>query len=258
MAELLRCKELGALNGINHGFFTRKGGVSKDPLYASLNCGFGSGDKTGNVAKNRDRVTIALGVGPEQLITPYQTHSADVAIASNPWAHKDAPKADAIVTKTKKLAIAILTADCTPVLFADEKAGVIGAAHAGWRGAIGGILEATIDAMVAQGAKRGDIRAAIGPCLNQPNYEVGPEFIKEFNDKDPEYLEFFGQDEASQGTYFNLPGFVIHRIEGAGLKKISGSGVCTYENESKFFSYRRNTHQKLKDYGRQISAIVLT
>ena len=258
MAEFLRCKVLGALEGINHGFFTRKGGVSKDPLYASLNCGFGSGDETANVAKNRDRVTIALGVGPDQLITPYQTHSADVAIASTPWRHQEAPKADAIVTGRKGLAIAILTADCTPVLFADEKAGVIGAAHAGWRGAIGGILEATIDAMVAQGANRSNIRAAIGPCLNQPNYEVGPEFIEEFRCANPDYLQFFGKHDDMPRPHFDLSGFVAHRLEEAGLKEISDSGVCTYENESKFFSYRRNTHQKLEDYGRQISAIVLT
>lgn len=257
MAEFLKSKNLEGLEGIQHGFFTRQGGVSEG-LYASLNCGFGSDDETECVAQNRQRVCAELGCETSEINTPYQTHSADVVVADEGWSRQEAPNADAIVTRKAGLVIGILTADCAPVLFADEKAGIIGAAHAGWRGAIGGILEATIEAMIAQGARRSDIRAAVGPCLHQDNYEIGSEFEEQFIKTHSDYKQYFKVVEKSGRSHFDLPGFVLARLEGAGLEKTAYSALCTYENESQFFSYRRNCHKKLPDYGRQVSAIVLT
>ena len=242
---------------IKHGFFTRKGGVS-DGIYASLNCGFGSADAQANVTENRRRVAGELGVASSHLITPYQTHSADVVIATIPWNLNDAPKADAIVTQRKGLAVGILSADCTPVLFADFNAGIIGAAHAGWRGAIGGILEATLEAMVTEGADLSSIQVSIGPCLHQASFEVGPEFEEQFIETAPEYAQFFTQKTNNIRPQFDLPGFIMHRLSRAGVIGATDLASCTYLNESLFYSYRRNTHKKLPDYGRQISAIVLT
>ena len=257
MARFIESDNLGYLGGIRHGFFTRKGGVS-DGLYAWLNCGFGSDDNHTNVAANRARIAARLKTNTANLITPYQTHSATVVVATQPWTPEKAPKADAIVTQTTGLAIGILTADCAPVIFADIKAGIIAVAHAGWRGAIGGILEATIEAMVCEGARRNDIKAALGPCLHQPSYEVGPEFRANFNAANPDYSRYFSKNGDNQRPFFDLPGFVMHRLKHAGLTTIANLDLCTYENESLFFSYRRNTHQNCSDYGRQISAIVLT
>ena len=262
MVEFLQGENLkgGNLRGggaVKHGFFTRKNGAS-DGIYASLNCGFGSGDAQANVTENRRRVAGELGVASSHLITPYQTHSADVVVATAPWTKEDAPKADAIVTKQKGLAVGVLSADCTPVLFADFNAGVIGAAHAGWRGAIDGILEATLEAMIIEGADLGSIQAAVGPCLHQASFEVGPEFDAQFIQTATEYAQFFTQMPNSIRSRFDLPGFVMHRLNRAGVIGATDLANCTYLNESLFYSYRRNTHKKLPDYGRQISAIVLT
>ena len=258
MAEFLRSKNLENLSRIKHGFFTRKGGVSADDTYASLNCGFGSNDSAANVTQNRARVARALGAQKSSLITPYQTHSADVIVATEAWTPDKAPKADAVVTTKKGLAIGILTADCGPVLLADEKAGIVAAAHAGWRGAIGGVLEATIATMIRLGAKRSRISSALGPCLHQACYEVGPEFQAQFTETDPDYARFFSHIGNNERPHFDLPGFIMYRLEQAGLEEIANTATCTYENESLFFSFRRNTHQNSGDYGRQISAIVLT
>ena len=269
MAEYKTCENLNALGSIKHGFFTRKGGVSSG-VYSSLNCGFGSDDRHEDVRENRNRLVRALGVADAPLISPYQIHSADVAIAVEAWGPNEgvtkgltegpneAPKADAIVTKTRRLAIGVLSADCTPILFCDENAGVIGAAHAGWRGAVGGIIEATIEAMISIGASKNNIRAGVGPCLHQKSFEVGLDFYDQFIAVAPEYDQFFIQNSNQERPHFDMPGFVMHRLREAGITNTENTSLCTYENESLFFSYRRNTHQKCSDYGRQMSAIVLT
>lgn len=258
MAEYFQSDTLNSLSRIRHGFFSRNGGVSTG-IYAALNCGYGSDDAHDNVAVNRQKVAQALGMkDAASLITPYQTHSSDVIVVSEPWHPGEAPKADAIITREKGLAIGILTADCGPVLFADEKSGLIAAAHAGWRGALGGILGAVVEKMVVEGAERDNIRAAIGPCLHQPSYEVAEEFKREFITDNPEHTRFFAQIPGRDRPHFDLPAFISHQLTMSGLTNITTSGHCTYENESLFFSYRRNCHQNITDYGRQIAAIVLT
>ncbi len=258
MAEFLESENLKGLSGIRHGFFTRNGGISSG-LYTSLNCGYGSGDDPANVSANRSRVIGALGLkNGSSVITPYQTHSADVAVADRAWERDRAPRADAVITGARGLAIGILSADCGAVLFADEKAGLIAAAHAGWRGSIDGVLEATVDRLVLEGAERSRISAAIGPCLHQQSYEVGPEFMEAFIARDPAYAAFFVENSDTKRPHFDLPAFIMNRLRGAGLEDIACTGLCTCENESQFFSYRRNFRQNAPDYGRQITAIVLT
>lgn len=239
------------LDGIQHGFFTRKGGASSG-VFAGLNCGFGSSDQHEIVAINRDRVAAAMGNG--HLCAVHQHHSADVVVLDS--ANDDRPKADALVTKTPGLILSILTADCQPVLFADRNAGVVGAAHAGWKGAMDGVLGNTVTAMVGLGAKRDNITAVIGPSISQRAYEVGPEFLERFIDSDPDSARFFAQGAA--GKYqFDLPGYGLHCLRSAGVAEANWTRHCTYSDPARFFSYRRSVHKKQADYGRLIAAIRL-
>lgn len=242
------------LSGTQHGFFTRIGGASTG-VFEGLNCGAGSSDQAAIVTTNRARVAEAMGVKPDHLASLYQVHSADVVTLDTALAGQK-PKADAMVTATPGIALAILTADCQPVLFADREAGVIGAAHAGWRGALDGVLEATVEAMEALGASRDHIRAVVGPSISQKNYEVGPEFLERFTDNAPENAEFF--INSSEGKYlFDLPGYGVSRLRAMGLASASWTQHCTYADPARFFSYRRATHRAEADYGRLISAIRL-
>ena len=243
--------------GIRHAFFTRHGGVSEG-VYASLNGGWGSRDARANVIENRARMAAAIGVQPEALLLAYQIHSADVVVADTPWARDAAPKADAVVTRVPGLAVAVTTADCGPVLFADPQAGVVAATHAGWKGAFSGILEATIAAMEKLGADRARIVAALGPMIRQPSYEVGPEFMDRFVAADPGYARFFASGTRAGHAMFDLPGFIAARLRQAGLAIIEDTGLCTYAEPDRFFSYRRATHRAEPDYGRHIAAIALT
>ncbi|WP_350335058.1 peptidoglycan editing factor PgeF [Coralliovum pocilloporae] len=241
---------------IRHGFFTRQNGQSTG-LYHSRNCGLGSGDERETVVKNRESVALALGVDGDSLATPYQIHGITVHVADGPVAEEARPKADAIVTKTPGLAIGIVTADCGPVLFADPDAQIVGAAHAGWKGASSGVLEATIDTMVAQGAERHRITAVLGPTISQRNYEVGPEFVERLLTLDEDNSAFFIPSTRADHAMFDLPGYILSRLRGCGLASATATGHCTYEDETAFFSYRRATHRSEPDYGRQISAIAL-
>jgi len=237
-----------------HGFFTRKGGASSG-IFSGLNCGPGSSDQAGAVAKNRARVARALQVSPENLLTLHQVHSADVHAVSQPFA-AGSIKGDALVTTTPGLALAMLSADCAPVLFADAHAGVIGAAHAGWKGALFGVLNATLDAMQALGADRARISAVIGPTISQKAYEVGPEFLDTFLSEDPEHSRFFANGSGDR-YQFDLPSFVLHRLRAAGVGSAAWTGHCTYSDANRFYSYRRGVHAKEADYGRLISSIRL-
>ncbi|MCE9522545.1 MAG: peptidoglycan editing factor PgeF [Alphaproteobacteria bacterium] len=247
---------LSDIAGVAHGFFGRQGGVSEG-IYASLNCGFGSNDDVERVTQNRRRVAERLGSREERLITVYQIHSADVVTVDAPWARGEAPKADAMVTNVKGIALGVLAADCTPVLFADATAGVIGSAHAGWKGAIGGVAQATVRAMEALGAERGRIRAAIGPCIGPASYEVGPEFFARFNDEANANRTFFRPSARESHFLFDLPGFVAARLAAFGVSAVDRLNLCTYEHAEHYFSYRRTTHRGESDYGRNISAIML-
>ncbi|MBO6774392.1 MAG: peptidoglycan editing factor PgeF [Marinibacterium sp.] len=241
------------LNGVRHGFFTRRGGVSSG-VFRGLNCGLGSSDQAEAVRINRSRVAQAMQVDDDALISVHQVHSPDVVTVETTML--DRPKADAMVTATPGLVLTILTADCQPVLFSDPNTGVVGAAHAGWRGALDGVLEATIDAMIALGAKRNCIKAVIGPSISQRAYEVGPEFFDQFMDDDPDNARFFagGQDDRMQ---FDLPAFGLHRLQTAGIAAAQWTRHCTYHDPDRFYSYRRTTHAGEADYGRMISAIRL-
>lgn len=242
------------LKGMTHGFFSRKGGVSSG-IYAGLNCGFGSSDQREAVALNRSRAATALAVPPERLLSVHQIHSPVVVVADRVgW--KERPRADAMVSITPGVALGILTADCAPVLFADRENGVVGAAHAGWRGALDGVLDATIDAMIRLGAERGQIRAVVGPSISLRNYEVGPEFFERFRDEEAGYERFFGPGTGDR-LRFDLPGFVLFRLRDAGVGEAEWIGRCTYADPERFFSYRRSTHAGDPDYGRLISAIRL-
>ena len=236
-----------------HGFFTRKGGASSG-IFAGLNCGAGSSDLAEVVQINRARVAEALGLAPTALVGLHQVHSADVVHLTAP--PKAPVKADGMVTATPGLGLAILTADCQPVLFADPVARVIGAAHAGWRGAQGGVLEATVESMVALGAKRANIAATIGPTISQKAYEVGPEFFETFTDDDPTTQRFFAQGQGDR-MLFDLPAYGLHRLRAAGVGQAHWTRHCTYSDPDRFYSYRRTTHAKEADYGRLISVIRL-
>jgi YfiH family protein len=242
-------------SGIRHGFFTRQGGVSEG-IYTSLNCGLGSADAREAVAENRARVARRLGGDPARLLSVHQVHSPLALIVDAPWPAA-APKADALVTRTPGLAVGVLAADCAPVLFADPEARVVGAAHAGWRGALSGVIEATLDAMESLGARRDRIGAAVGPCISQEAYEVGKEFQATFLQADPANAVFFGQGADEDHVQFDLPGYCLQRLRSAGIAKSESLAVCTYSNESNFFSYRRSTHRGEPDYGRQISAMLI-
>ena len=255
--KVVAAKTLSYLPGIRHGFFTRQGGVSTG-IYSSLNCGLGSNDDPARVLTNRDLVTRHLDAAAGQLVTVYQTHSALALIIDQPFPDGAIPKADAIVTRTPGIVVAALAADCAPVLFADPKAKVVAAAHAGWRGAVGGIVESTIAAMAELGAKRSDIHAAIGPCIQQEHYEVGAEFEAQFLLAAPGNAKFFSIPPAKTKAHFDLPGFITDRLTVAGIASVTHSPLCTYADPQSFFSYRRTTHRGEPDYGRQISAIVVT
>jgi len=256
-AGMVQAASLAALPGIRHGFFTRAGGVS-DGIYASLNGGIGSRDDAGKVAQNRARMAAALAVAPERLLTPYQTHSADVVIAETPWTPATRPRADAIVTRARGLAIGVTTADCGPVLFADAEAGVIGAAHAGWRGALAGVLEATIGALERCGAARSRLVAALGPMIRQANYEVGPEFVARFTAADAANARFFQPSARPGHALFDLAGYIAARLQHAGIAQIEDVACCTYAWPAAFFSFRRSTHLGEADYGRHVNALALT
>jgi purine-nucleoside/S-methyl-5'-thioadenosine phosphorylase / adenosine deaminase len=253
---MLQAESLAALTGVCHAFFTRNGGVSTG-LYASLNGGVGSGDAPANVADNRARMAATLGVSPENFITAYQIHSPEVVTVARPWTSNARPRADAIVTRTEGLAVGISTADCAPVLFADARARVVGAAHAGWRGALAGVIEATIDAMEQCGADRADIVAGLGPMIRQPNYEVGPEFVARFRAADAGNEHYFRPSKRSGHALFDLAGYIAAQLAAAGVRQIEDLGRCTYADEGAFFSYRRSVHRGEADYGRHINAIAL-
>jgi polyphenol oxidase len=254
---MLQASSLATLSGIRHAFFTRSGGVSQG-VYASLNGGVGSGDGPEKVTENRARMAAALGVSADRLITPFQIHSPDVVVAQKPWTRDDRPRADAVVTQVPQLAIGVSTADCGPVLFADSDAGVIGAAHAGWRGALSGVIEATVAAMERLGAKRTRIAAALGPTIRQANYEVGPEFIEGFLAADPANSRYFKPSQREEHAMFDLCGYIAQRVEQSGLKQFEDLGLCTYDEPERFFSFRRSTHRAEPDYGRHINAIALS
>jgi YfiH family protein len=248
--EILTSDSLGP---VRHGFFTRRGGASSG-IFAGLNCGAGSSDQTEIVEINRSRVADAMGVAPDHLLGVHQTHSTKVIVATGPMAEK--PKADALVTATPGVALSVLSADCQPVLFADAVAGVIGAAHAGWRGALDGVLHATVDAMVGLGATCDNIHAVIGPCISQRAYEVGPEFFEDFLAQDPQSARFFAQGTGDR-MLFDLPAFGLAHLRSAGVASADWTRHCTYSDAERFYSYRRATHLKEADYGRLIAAITL-
>lgn len=245
------------LPGIAHGFFTRQGGVSSG-LYDSLNIGLGSDDKREDVIENRRRIAEKLSVAADHLVSPHQIHSADVIAVEGPWADKADRRADALVTDRKGVALGVATADCGPVLFADAEAGVIGAAHSGWKGALGGILQNTLSAMETLGARRDRIVAVLGPTISQTAYEVGPEFKARFAESVPAYASYFVPSDTPDHHRFDLPSFIIDRLSDAGVRIAANLGHCTYGDEERFYSYRRTTHRNEPDYGRLMSAIVLT
>jgi YfiH family protein len=244
-----------AFPNIAHAFFTREGGVSTG-IYQSLNGGRGSADDKAAVEENRRRMASVLG-SDLPLATPYQVHSADAVIATQPWTLEDAPKADAVVTATPGLAIGIGTADCGPILLADPERGVIAAAHAGWKGAFTGIIEATLVRMEELGARRERITAALGPCIRQPSYEVGPEFVDRLVAADAANAAFFIPSRNAGHHMFDLGGFIVSRLGAAGIARTEDLGLDTYTDEERFYSYRRVTHRGEPDYGRLIAAIAL-
>lgn len=254
---MLQALSLAELDGLHHAFFTRAGGVSQG-VYATLNGGTGSNDATERIVENRARMAAILGVSADRLLTAYQIHSPDVVTVDEPWTQQTRPRADAIVTRTPRLAIGVSTADCGPLLFADSEARVIGAAHAGWRGALTGVIEATVAAMEKLGADRARIVAALGPTISQPNYEVGPEFVARFTAADADNARFFAASPKSGHAMFDLPGYIATRTERAGIVNFEDLALCTYAEPDRFYSFRRATHRNEPDYGRHINAIALT
>lgn len=250
---------LAGIRGVRHAFFTRQGGVSQG-VYGSLNMGYGSDDEREAITENRRLAMAAIDLPLGALNTVYQEHGTEVAIADRNWDPKNAPRADAMVTDRPGIAIGILTADCVPVLFAGETPDgrkVIGAAHAGWRGALSGVVEATVDAMIGLGAKPKRIRAVVGPAISQGAYEVGQNYRQHFIAKDPDAAAFFVTDEGAGEPHFDLSGYAVERLARAGVGDIVDLRLCTYNDESRLFSYRRSQRNAENDYGRQISAIVL-
>jgi hypothetical protein len=246
---------LSAIPGLRHAFFTRTGGVSSG-VYAGLNGGIGSNDDPAHVAENRRRMAAQMGVASTHFLTVHQTHSPDVVVATGPWPDGPRPRADAIVTRTEGLAIGATAADCAPILLVDPTARVIGAAHAGWKGALTGILESTVAAMEKLGAERNGLIAAIGPLIHQQSYEVGGEFVERFIETDAGNAMFFIPSVREGHAMFDLAGFVRRRLENAGVLMIDDIGVDTYSDEG-LYSYRRSVHRKEPDYGRHIHAIAL-
>jgi polyphenol oxidase len=246
---------LSAIPGLRHAFFTREDGVSGG-IYASLNGGIGSSDDPANVTENRRRMAEQMGVAPERFLSVYQIHSPDAVVATGPWQGAERPRADAIVTGTEGLAIGVTAADCGPILLVDPNARVIGAAHAGWKGALTGIVESTVAAMEKLGAERSGIVAAIGPLIRQHSYEVGGEFVERFIEADAENALFFIPSSRENHAMFDLAGFIRMRLENAGVLMIDDIGLDTYSDE-RFYSYRRSVHRAEPDYGRHVHAIVL-
>jgi len=255
MVKPLLAAELTDLPGINHGFFTRRGGVSQG-IYASLNCGAGAMDDPASVRENRARVAMCLGAS--KLVSAYQVHGTTALVVDKPWPADRRPQADALVTAVRGLALGVLTADCAPVLLAEPGAGIVGAVHAGWRGALAGIIEAALGAMEGLGAARQRICASVGPCISQDAYEVGPEFEAEFLGQDAANGHFFVRTSAETRPRFDLSGYVVHRLRRAGVAVAGPITACSYALKEDFFSYRRSRVRGEADYGRQISAIVLT
>lgn len=253
---MIEAPSLAALDGIQHAFFTRKGGVSAG-LYSSLNCGYGSGDSPDNVRENRRRVAATFGQAEPDLLTLYQIHSTDVlTIADERWVSPGAPKADGLVTDRPGVVLGVMAADCAPVLLADAAAGVIGAAHAGWKGALGGVADSTIAAMEKLGARRDRMVAAVGPCIGRDSYEVGPEFPAPFVAQDASNERFFKTSPRAGHFIFDLAGYLLAGLAKAGVTA-SATGHDTLTGTEDFFSYRRNTLQGVRDYGRGLSAIAL-
>ena len=246
---------LSAIPGLRHAFSTREGGVSGG-IYQSLNGGLGSQDDPAHVAENRRRMAEQMGVTPEHLLSVWQIHSPDAVVITGPWQGASRPRADAIVTRTEGLAIGVTAADCGPILLVDPHARVIGAAHAGWKGALSGILESTVEAMEKLGAERSGMVAAIGPLIRQHSYEVGDEFVERFVQADAENTLFFIPSAREGHAMFDLAGFIRMRLENAGVLMIDDTGIDTYSDE-RFFSYRRSVHRGEPDYGRHVHAIVL-
>ena len=253
---MLQAASLQLLAGIRHAFFTRQGGVSGG-VYESLNGGIGSRDAAAHVAENRALMAKAVGVRPESFLTAYQIHSPEVVTVEQPWTPDARPRADALVTRVPGLAVSVSTADCGPILFADARARVVGAAHAGWRGAFTGVLEATIAAMEKIGAERGNIVAAAGPMIRQANYEVGPEFVARFTADNADNARFFMPSPQDGHAMFDLAGYLKARLSAAGIAHIEDIGRCTYADAETFYSYRRSVHRNEPDYGRHINAIAL-
>ena len=253
---LIQASSFSELPGVRHAFFTREGGVS-DGIYQSLNGGVGSRDVAERVRENRARMAQVLEVDVGRLATPYQIHSPEVVIAEEPWRRENAPRADAVVTRRPGLAVGVTTADCGPVLFADPEAGVVGAAHAGWKGALGGVLESTVAAMERLGAARSRIRVALGPMIRQPSYEVGSEFMEPFRNADESNARFFAPATRPGHAMFDLPGYLARRLVQAGIAEVEDLGLCTYADAARFFSYRRSTHLGEPDYGRHVNAIAI-
>ena len=250
------CHGLAACGAhVVHGFFTRAGGVSQG-IHAGLNVGLGSTDSRESVLENRRRVSSWMGANTAFLATLNQIHSSDVLVVEEDWADDARPRADAMVTRRPNIALGVLTADCGPILFADPAAGVIGAAHAGWKGATGGIVENTVAAMERLGARRGDIVATLGPTITRQNYEVGPEFVARLIEADAQNRTFLHPSRNDGHAMFDLPAYIVDRLSAAGVEH-RFTGHCTYADEARFYSYRRTTHRQEPDYGRQISAILL-
>lgn len=252
---LIRSPALAALPRIRHAFFTREGGVSEG-IYASLNAGHGSRDDPARVIENRKRMAAALQ--SNALVTAFQTHSAAAVEVKEPWTRAATPRADAIVTKAPALAIGVTIADCGPILLADAEAGVVGAVHAGWRGALDGVIEAAVAKMEEVGARRQNIVAAIGPLIRRQSYEVGPEFVARFDSSDASFAKFFAPAQRDGHAMFDLPGFIVTQLQRAGIDAIDDLGLDTYTDEARFFSFRRSIHRREPDYGRLLAAIALS
>lgn len=257
MQEISRAAiRASALDGAPHAFFTRLGGVSQG-VYATLNGGVGSSDDPAAVAENRALMARTLGVAPDHFLVPYQVHSAEAQAVSAPWPAGERPRCDGLVTATPGLALGVTGADCGILLFADMSAGVIGAAHAGWKGALTGMVEVLVAAMETLGARRANISAALGPTIGARSYEVGPEFFARFEAEDENFAKFFAPSGRPGHYLFDLPGFIAMRAERSRVGRFENLGLDTYADEARFFSYRRTTHRKEPDYGRLVAAIAL-
>ncbi len=253
---MIEAPVFSASDGVRHGFFTREGGVSEG-AFASLNCGFGSGDTPARIAENRARAMTQLGLSDADLCTAYQCHGTRCVTVTGLWKRDDRPRVDAMVTDRPGVALGVLTADCAPVLFADSRARVIGVAHAGWRGVLAGVLESAVEAMAGLGAGPGDTIAAVGPCIAQASYEVGPELVAAFTEADAANAGFFAPSAREGHAMFDLAGYIVRRLSALGLAEVSLIAHDTCADEDRFFSYRRARKRGDKDYGRLLSAIAL-